>query len=108
MTRGPSISTPAAKAAFFAPAELLSELARMARAQALTEASDPDRCAACFKPLRAAPLGGRYVCEHPQNFRAALRGRYLSVHAPEPPHTHDACIVSKHGRPTLHLYGSAR
>jgi hypothetical protein len=64
-----------------------------------------DRCAACFAELKPAPLGGRYVCVHPPNYRAGLQRRYLSEAAPEAPHTQDACVISKHGRPTLHLYG---
>lgn len=67
-----------------------------------------DRCAQCFEPLKAAPSGGRYVCRHPTNFRAGLKGCYLTEAIPESPHTTDAAIVSKHGRPTLHLYGSAK
>lgn len=66
-----------------------------------------DRCAACFTPLTPAPLGGRYACRcHPPNNFRPLRGRYLSEVVPESPHAVDAAVVSKHGRPALHLYGS--
>jgi len=58
-----------------------------------------DRCATCFAELKSAPLGGRYVCEqHP-------RAGYWSVVAPDRGNTDKACLVSNHGRPTLHYYG---
>lgn len=61
-----------------------------------------DRCAECFEPLKAAPLGGRYVCEtHP-------RAGYWSIERPEDGNTDRARLVSKHGRPTLHYYGRFR
>ena len=66
-----------------------------------------DRCAACFQPLRVAIHGARLACDckPPNNFRP-LRGRYLTEFEPEAPHTLDATVESRHGAPTLHLYGS--
>ena len=61
-----------------------------------------DRCADCFAVLRAAPLGGRYVCDaHP-------RAGYWSPVAPEGAGPKDkARLVSKRGHPTLYYYRSA-
>lgn len=61
-----------------------------------------DRCAACFEPLKPAPLGGRYACECSNGYWHA---GYWSEAIPDGQHTKKANLVSKHGRPTLHYYG---
>ncbi len=59
-----------------------------------------DRCAECFALLMPAPTGGRWPCVlHP-------RAGYLSKAVPEHGNTDKACVKSKHGRPTLHVYGA--
>lgn len=83
-----------------------------------------DRCALCFRVLEPAPLGGRYACTNKAH-RSARRRPYWSEAIPEAPSACaecplgpgaacneqceggylDASLVSKHGRPTLHLYG---
>jgi hypothetical protein len=69
-----------------------------------------DCCAACFRVLQPRICEGegpRVACDcTPPNAFRHLRGRYWSEAMPEQSNTREACLISKHGRPTLHLYGS--
>jgi hypothetical protein len=64
-----------------------------------------DRCALCFRVLEPSPNGGRYACTNKAH-RGARRRPYWSEVVPEYGETEGTTLVSKHGRPTLHVYGS--